>query len=96
VIFLKGIFGFGKKEIKKYLVQYDREHCIGAGTCEVLDPKHWKVPYKGKADLIGSKINNNLFELAIGESELENMKKAAAGCPKKVIRVFDENGKKII
>ena len=99
---MKGLFGFGKKketpvELKKFLVTYDLKGCIGAGACEAVDPKHWKVMENKKAELKGSKQNGELFELEINELEVVKMKEAAEGCPKNVIHIIDRsNGEKII
>ncbi|HLC67820.1 MAG TPA: ferredoxin [archaeon] len=100
---MKGLFGLGKKkepapELKKFLVTYDLKGCIGAGACEAVDPKHWKVMEDRKAQLKDSKQGaDGLFELEISELEVVKMKEAAEGCPKNVIHITDKsNGEKII
>ena len=106
---MKGLFGFGKKEIKeeaktpqskgKYLVQYDRKGCIGAGTCEAMNPERWHVGENKKAELKGSSFNeqSQTYEAYINDDELEKMKAAAEGCPKLVIHITNtETGEKII
>ena len=99
---MKGLFGLGKKkefqpELKKFLVTYDLKGCIGAGACEAVDPKHWKVMENKKAELKGSNKNGELFELEISELEVVKMKEAAEGCPKNVIHITDKsNGERII
>ncbi len=79
----------------KYKVKYDREACIGAASCTAFS-KRFKIVKDGKADLKGSKKVDDLFELTIGEKELEEMKEAAQSCPVNVIHVYDEKGNKII
>ena len=103
---MKGLFGFGKKEEKKdaplrgkWLVEYDRKGCIGAGTCEVMNPERWKVLDTRKAELKGSELNEQaqMFELMIGDDELKKMKEAADCCPKLVIHITNmETGEKVI
>lgn len=85
--------------MKKYIVRYDREGCIGAAACVGMDPKNWILAANdGKADLISGKQNNaSLWEKEIDESELEDMLNAARGCPVIVIHVFDkETGEQLI
>ena len=109
---MKGLFGFGKKEnkpegdvdktflnTKKWLVQYDRKGCIGAGSCEAVNPERWKLLDERKAELKGGELNqqNNMYEVRIGDDELAKMKAAAEGCPKVVIHIINtETGEKII
>ena len=109
---MKGLFGFGKKGnenkdnppetspvSKKWLVQYDRKGCIGAGTCEAVNPERWKLLDTKKAELRGARQNehNQMFELEIGDDELAKMKAAAEGCPKNVIHIINkETGEKVI
>lgn len=106
-IIMKGLFGLGKKNEKKeeqrpegkWLVQYDRKGCIGAGTCEAMNPERWKVLDTMKAELKGSSLNgeNQMLELTISDSELEKMRAAAEGCPKNVIHIINkETGEKVI
>ncbi len=81
-----------------YIVRYDRENCIGAAACTVVQPDRWVIVEDGKADFTGGTLNeaSGLFELEIDDSELENFKKAADVCPVSVINIFDkETGKKI-
>ena len=106
---MKGLFGLGKKEEKKtdaaqannkkWLMQYDRKGCIGAGSCEAVNPERWKLLDERKAELRGSELNpqNNMYEVRIGDDELAKMKMAAEGCPKVVIHIINtETGEKVI
>ncbi|MBU1196930.1 ferredoxin [Candidatus Micrarchaeota archaeon] len=84
---------------KKYLIQYDRNNCIGAGTCVAADPDNWSMNDDGKADLTNAQTNaaTGFLEREIDENELEKMKEAAQGCPVNVIHIIDkESGQKII
>lgn len=36
-------------------IVYNRAKCIGAGSCEALSEKHWKVRKDGKAELINGR-----------------------------------------
>ncbi len=82
----------------KYLIQYDRNGCIGAGVCAAVAPDHWVMNQDGKADLVDCKqVAEGQFEREIDESELEINKQAAEGCPAVVIHIINkETGEKII
>ncbi len=76
-----------------YLVQYNKKGCIGAGACVAMNPERWELLQTGKAELKGSKEKDGMFELEIGEEELEKMKAAAGGCPKEVIHIINQETK---
>lgn len=83
----------------KWLVQYDRKTCIGSGTCEAVNPERWKVFDTKKAELRDAAFNeqSQMYELEIGDEELEKMKAAAEGCPPNCIHIINkETGEKII
>ena len=82
----------------KYIIQYDRKGCIGAGVCAAVAPDHWIMAQDGKADLEGGKqISEGQFEREIDESELEANKQAAEGCPAIVIHIIEKaTGKRIV
>ena len=35
-------------------IVFEREKCIGCGSCEAICPKYWKVAQDGKAEFLGS------------------------------------------
>ena len=81
----------------RYKVVYERVNCIGAAVCVAVMPNKWEMNSDGKADLIGGIKSGDSFEIELGESELEQMKQAAEGCPVNVIHIYDvHSGKKII
>lgn len=77
---------------KKVKVIYDRENCIGAGSCAVVAPQFWKMQTDGKADLIKSwfnkKTGNHELELEIDEQTLAILKDSADACPVRVIKII--------
>ncbi|MCK4714524.1 MAG: ferredoxin [Candidatus Aenigmarchaeota archaeon] len=82
---------------KKYLVRYERDKCRGAGVCVVMDEKSFEMNTDGKADMKESAEKNAIYEKEIDEAELDDMMKAAEGCPVRVIQVIDkETGKKLV
>mgnify|MGYP001584869442 FL=1 len=40
---------------KKYMIELDREGCIGAAACVAVDPDNWAIVEDGKVDLKDSK-----------------------------------------
>ncbi len=83
-----------------YIVQYDRKICIGAGVCAAVDAKHWEMAKDAKAVLKGSKQDSDnpvIWTREISESELEEVKRAAEGCPPSAIHIFrKDTGEKIV
>ena len=77
----------------KYRIVYDRNNCIGAATCEALDPDHFKLVDDGKADLLGGSEKDGKWVLET--DDLKEAIGAAQGCPAKVIEVYDETGKRL-
>ncbi len=78
----------GEKEKKKYVIEYDREGCIGAAACAAVS-KNWVInPEDGKADY---------KEVEISEEELEENIEAARSCPVNVIHIKrKDNGERLI
>lgn len=70
-----------------YTIKYDRNKCIGAGTCVEFAPETWELDNEGKAKQKKTKIT---------EAELDNNVKAAKSCPAQAIEIYDEKGKKIV
>ena len=79
----------------KYRVEYDREGCIGAAACVVVDSKNWVMVDDGKADLIKGEKKGEIWIKEISEEQIKAMKTAATVCPVFVIKVFDEKGREI-
>lgn len=79
---------------KKVKVTYDRERCIGAGSCAVVCPKYWKMMDDGKANLLGSKQNtktkNYELKALVTGQDLKCLREAADSCPVQVIKVVEE------
>lgn len=84
---------------KTYIIEYDREGCIGAAACVAVQDDQWELVADGKADLKDGKSENDnkIQRKEIDESELEKYKEAAESCPVTVIHIIDkETGEKII
>ena len=58
---------------------FEKEKCIGCGSCAALCEKYWEIKDDGKSELKGSKDNAGKYELEI--SEVECNQDAADACP---------------
>ena len=88
-------------EKKRYRVVYDRNNCIGIGSCALLQPERWVMIRNGndnRADLIGGIAQKDGILVAeFTEEEFVQFKSAAESCPVNVIHIIDvETGEKII
>ena len=82
---------------KRYLIRYDRDACIGAGVCVVMDEKSFEMNVDGKADMKESTKKDAIYEKEIDEAELDDMMTAAEGCPVLVIHIIaKDTGKMLI
>lgn len=82
---------------KKYIIEYERPNCIGAGVCVVLSDKHFEMNVDGKADLKEASNDGKIMRKEIDEADLQDMMRAAEGCPVRVIHVIEKDtGKKLI
>jgi len=86
----------------KIKIVYDRESCIGAAACVIVDSDLWRIEEDNKANLLGGKYNEETkkWEIFIDrkdldEEKLEKIKEAAEVCPVDVIEVYDEKGERI-
>lgn len=77
----------------KYLIEFDRNNCIGAGPCAAFAPENWFIDKDSKATFKKAELT---------EKELINNLKAAESCPVNVIHIYEYNevtkkkGKKLV
>ena len=75
----------GPTKVGQFVVQVDRDLCIGAGTCVALALKAFALDEQGKAVILDS-----------ADEETEDMLlEAARSCPTAAIILKRENGEKI-
>ncbi|GBD34262.1 Ferredoxin [bacterium HR34] len=86
----------GQKKQKKFKVKVLRDVCIGAGSCEAISPKVFKVDDSGKVFILdqGYEPDENGF-VEITQDTFENVLDAAKSCPVFAIIVLDENGNQV-
>lgn len=88
-------------DTKKYKIVYDRDNCIGAGSCTAVFAEKWVMNAKDdKADLVGGRWETSpkrVMVLEFTEEELAWFMEAAQVCPVNVIHIIDlETGKELI
>jgi len=84
--------------MKKYLLEHNKNDCIGCGACAAVNPAFWEMNDDGKSDINGGKQRSDGWQqLEIDEKAFESNKEAAEACPVNVIHITDlEDKKKII
>lgn len=73
-----------------YEVSVDRRKCIGAGFCEKLMPKLFKVDGNNRVTLTGGAAKGDTMSVAIGETDLKAAVEAAKVCPSYAIAVISK------
>ncbi len=73
-----------------YEVHVDRKKCIGAGFCEKLMPRLFKVDNSSRVTLAGATAKGDSQSVAIGEADLKEAIEAAKVCPAYAIQVVDK------
>ncbi len=68
-------------------IVFDKEGCIGCGSCAATCPEHWEMAEDGKADLKGSVEEDGKM---VKEIEKEGCNRQAENiCPVNVIKIID-------
>ncbi len=68
---------------------FERQKCIGCGSCQALCPKYWKLAEDGKADLLGStKKQGENHELEVTETGCNQ--DATDSCPVQCIHIINK------
>lgn len=80
-----------------YRIVYDRTGCIGAATCEALDPADFEMVEDGLADLKdGEEVREGIWEKEVPEEREDDALQAAESCPVNVIKIVDtETGEQV-
>lgn len=80
-----------------YRIVYDRTGCIGAATCEALDPDDFEMVEDGLADLKdGEEVRDGVWEKEVPAEREDDALEAAKGCPVNVIKIVDtETGEQV-
>ncbi|MFH1788949.1 MAG: ferredoxin [Candidatus Altiarchaeota archaeon] len=63
-----------------YVIEFDREACIGCGACQGVCPENWQL----KDD------KSHPLESEIGEDEFECNRKAEEICPVRCIKISEK------
>ncbi|MBI3036344.1 ferredoxin [Candidatus Woesearchaeota archaeon] len=77
--------------MSEYEVRVDRKKCIGAGFCEKLVPRMFKLDVKNKATLNGGvAVDDETVALTVGDNDLKDSVMAAKVCPSYAISVANK------
>ena len=68
-------------------IVFERNKCIGCGTCSVICPVHWKMGDDGRVDLKDATVNGEKMEKEIEEESCNG--EAAQSCPMQCIHIVD-------
>lgn len=66
---------------------FEREKCLGCGTCQAVCPKYWQLSEDGKSRLLGSKKNEKTGNFELEIKEFECNQEAANLCPAQCIKI---------
>jgi ferredoxin len=82
----------------KYLIQHDRENCIGCESCTKICPQFWEMADDSRSDLKGAQdLPEGWQKLEIEENDFACNFEAAKECPVNVIHLENlDKGKKLI
>ena len=74
----------------KLRIEYNKNACIGNGSCAAIAPDHFELKGK-KAKLLDSGINNSVYskEVECNKTAAKGIIDAGIACPVNAIRVFD-------
>lgn len=79
---------FKMSKEKKLEILHNRPDCIGCGACAAIFPDTWKMNQDGKADVIGSDLDDKGWEHKnFEEKDFELNMECAQSCPVNVIHI---------
>lgn len=84
--------------MSRFVIEFDRERCIGAGACEAACPKFWRLTGE-KAELLGGtpEKDNAIQTCEIDNVDLKCNIDAARTCPVNAIHIINkETREKIV
>ncbi len=64
---------------------YEREKCIGCGSCVSICPEYFQMGDDGKAELKGSKVNPDSGNYELEIEEVKSSQEASSSCPVGII-----------
>ncbi len=66
---------------------YEKEGCIGCGSCASVCPKHFEIGDDGKSNLKNSKINPDTKNYEVEIDKEDCSKDASSVCPVEIIHI---------
>ena len=81
----------------KIKIKVDKELCIGAAACVVVDPATFVMNDENKAYVLDHGQDDQIYqrELEVSDEELSRILLAAESCPVLAVIITDENGKQL-
>ena len=78
----------------QFIIQLDREKCIGSGTCQAVASKFWKLN-DDKIDLIQGKknVDNTEQTREIDSKDFKLAMESAQACPVNAIHILNKQTK---
>jgi ferredoxin len=77
-------------------IEYDRDTCIGMFQCVDEWEQFTKNLDDGKADLAGAEAQNGVFVREVSEDEAFEAEFAARVCPVDAIRLYADDGERVV
>jgi len=78
-------------------IEYDRDTCVGMFQCVAEWDAFEKDMDAGKATLVDAEeTDEDVFSLAVPDGEELDAKFAARTCPVDAIRLYDDDGERVI
>ncbi len=71
-------------------VIFEREKCIGCGSCTFACPDYWEMGEDGMSNLKGGKKNEETGNIELDVEEVGCNKEAEEGCPALCIHIKEE------
>ena len=69
-------------------ITFEREKCIGCGSCQAICPKYWKINENGKACLKKSEHNLKTKNEELEIQKIDCNQEAADACPAQCIQII--------
>mgnify|MGYP001994237785 CR=1 FL=1 len=73
-------------------VQHFKKDCIACGACAAIAPEFWEMDEEGYADLKGSELHGDHYQLKLKSLEEKTINQEAADvCPVQIIHVVKDD-----
>ena len=70
-------------------IVFERDKCIGCGSCGAVCPQNWELTEDGKSKLLDSELNSETKNYEKEIEKVECNQEAADSCPVQCIHVIE-------